>query len=68
MLHSCISNTVNEFEMERNAAQHHMRAWSTELKVGMTASQRGEGTCTAVLPQKFLVILQRSVLHSKMCF
>lgn len=54
--------------MERNAAQHHMRAWSTEMAVGMTASQRWEGICTAVLPQKFLVILQRSVLHSKMCF
>lgn len=68
VLHSCISNTVNGFKIERNAAQHHMSGalkwkWACDC-----ASQRWEGTYTAVPPQKFLVILQRSVLHSKMCF
>lgn len=35
-----ISNTVHGFKVERNAAQHHLRAQSTEMKVGMALPHR----------------------------
>lgn len=42
MLPSCISNTVHGFKVERNAAQHHVRAQSIEMKAGTGLPCRDE--------------------------